>query len=173
MRRSAGLVLIALVLAATDARGQGCCTPGTSPLGPISGGSLRRGGLELGLTADGYDLRHARRGREEVEDPAHRTSRVLTSRLHARYGLGSRIAILASMPLDRRERDQTVTIDGVATTYHLENTDLGDLSTWVLARALPRAAISPWSLSIGAGWKWPVGPDEKAKAAAGTGTVKS
>ena len=83
------VALALLILAVTPAPGaaQGCCTPGSSPLGGLSGGSLLRGQWELGLWTEGFSLRQGFDGDTKIEDPARRESRVLTVAGYLRLGL--------------------------------------------------------------------------------------
>jgi hypothetical protein len=142
------------------AAAQGCCTPGSSPLGGISGGALDGGGIEVGLWAEAYGLRQGYRGSAKIEDPALRESRVLTAVGFLRVGLHDRVALLAQFPFEYRDRTAPA-IPGTGTpAQDFSNTAPGDLTTILLARVLPAQGPGRFALVLGAGAKWKTGPHD-------------
>ena len=140
---------------------QGCCTPGTSPLGGLSGGPLRPWALEAGLAFDGYELRQGYRGSHKVPDPGRRRSQVDRVVAYARVGLPGEAALVVELPYDYRMRKLPLPSGSGEVESKLANSAFGDLSTLVLVRALPRSSVSPWGISLGAGVKWATGSVER------------
>src|SRR5437867_7115076 len=93
-----------------QAHGQGCCTPGSSPLGGLTGGPLGRRNLEFGVAFEGYELRQAYRGTEAVDDPGGRHSRVASTLFYSRIGLHDRVALLVQLPYEYRMQEQTIVL---------------------------------------------------------------
>ncbi|MFQ5599069.1 MAG: hypothetical protein ACE5G2_00795 [Candidatus Krumholzibacteriia bacterium] len=139
---------------------QGCCTPGTSALGGLTGGPLLAGNIEAGLAVEGYDLRQAYRGNDRVADPANRRSQVLSTTFYSRIGLHKRVAAIVRLPYEYRMREQTVILGTQAFHHEFSNTALGDLTTLVMARVLPFRPFASWGIQLGAGIKWATGRDD-------------
>ncbi len=152
------LAAIAFLPAAAGA--QGCCTPGSSPLGGLSGGSLLRGQVEIGIASEGFSLRQAYLGSTQVDDPAQRESRVLTVLPYVRVGILDRLAFIAQLPFEHRERTAPAIPETGAPQQDFSNTDWADLTTLLMAQVLPWKGIAPYALNLGAGIKWATGPDD-------------
>lgn len=140
---------------------QGCCTPGTSPLGGLSGRALSPWSLEYGLAFDGYDLRQGYRGSTKVPDPGRRHSQVARFVAYTRLGLPARATLVLEVPYDYRMREFPVMTGAGEEEFKLSNRAFGDLSTTFLIRVLPRSTLAPWGVDLGAGMKWATGSVER------------
>ena len=158
MRLLGGFMLLVMVSIPRLATGQGCCTPGSSPLGGIVGGPTKRGSVEVGSALDAFELDQGYEGSGKFDDP--RYSRVLSSSFFARIGLSARLVAIVEVPIDNRMRRQELNTPGGKKTFEFNNTALGDISTLVMARVLPWSGFGPTSLNIGVGMKWPTGVDD-------------
>jgi len=156
-------VVAALVLFPRTSWGQGCCTPGSSPLGGLSGGPLRAGQLEVGLAAEAFALRQGYEGSEKVEDPARRESRVLSTTAYARLGLASRFALVLQLPYEYRERTAPAISETGQPGQDFSNAAFGDLGTIVMAQVIPFSRPGPFALNPGAGIKWATGSDDNTQ----------
>jgi len=146
--------LAAVLLAPAAALAQGCCTPGTSPLGGITGAPLRPWQVEAGIAAEWYELRQAYIGRDPVVDPAGRHSRVDRALGWARLGLPASGVLIVELPLEYRMREQPQPFGDPGEMFRLDNTAPGDLSTSLMVRVFPRSRPRPWGVSAGIGMKW-------------------
>ena len=156
-RFGAGLLALALalaLLAPAAAVAQGCCTPGTSPLGGLTGAALEPWRIETGLASEGYELRQAYRGSAPATDPAGRHSRVGRVLGWARIGLPGAGVLIVEMPLEYRMREQPQPLGAPGEMFRLANTAPGDLSTSLMVRVFPRSRPKPWGLDAGLGMKW-------------------
>lgn len=155
--------LITVVLA-TGAPGaafpQGCCTPGSSPLGGITGGPTNAGSVEVGATVDAFWLHQAYVGTKRIDDPSGRTSRVFNASSYVRIGLASRIVAVLALPVDDRRREQEITTTSGTFRTEFRSRALGDASTLLMARVWPWNGIGPTTAAIGLGLKWPTGRDD-------------
>lgn len=145
---AAGALMLLLPAAAAA---QGCCTPGTSPLGGLGGQPLRPWSAEYGVAFDGYDLRQAYRGTRKVPDPGRRHSRVTRVVTYARVGLPGQAVVLLEVPYDYRMRELPIPSPAGEVMVRHSNDAFGDLSTLLLIRAIPRAGISSWGLTLARG----------------------
>ena len=152
--RAALVALAFTLLQPAAARGQGCCTPGTSPLGGLTGPALEPWTLECGLVSGWYELRQAYRGSEREADPALRHSRVDRVLGWVRLGLPGAAVLIVELPYEYRMREQPQPLGNPGEMFRLANTDLGDLSTSLMVRVLPRSRLKPWGVNAGLGMKW-------------------
>jgi len=141
--------------------GQGCCTPGTSPMGGLTGSALSPWRVEIGLDSEGYDLRQAFDGDAPAADPAGRHSQVGRVLVWARVGLPGEVVLVVDLPYEHRMREQPQPLGAPGEMFRLSNTALGDLSTSVIVRLAPRGRPKPWGVDAGAGMKWGTGSVER------------
>lgn len=137
---------------------QGCCTPGSSPLGGIAGGPTRKGSVEIGSVVDFFELDQGYEGTRKFDDP--RYSTVLSTAFYARIGLGRRWVAIAEIPVDNRTRRQDLATPSGLRSFEFDNTSLGDVSTLVMASVWPWSGLGPTSVNLGVGMKWPTGRDD-------------
>ena len=152
-----------LSLCAAPCFPQGCCTPGSSPLGGLSGGPLHRGQFEIGVAAEGFGLRQGYDGSTRIQDPSGRRSRVLAAAVFVRLGLLDRVAFIGQLPFEYRERTAPAVPEVGFPGHDFSNAAVGDLSTIVLVRVLPLRGIGRLALNVGAGIKWATGPYDNAQ----------
>ena len=152
------LVILALATIPRTALAQGCCTPGSSPLGGIVGGPTKRWSVELGTALDVFELDQGYEGTEKFDDP--RYSRVLSNSFFTRIGLSTRFLLIVEVPIDNRMRRQELNTPTGTKTFEFNNTALGDISTLMMARVLPWSGLGRTSLNVGIGVKWPTGVDD-------------
>ena len=155
-----GSLLALLLLLPASARAQGCCTPGSSPIGGVTGGPTHAGSIEIGVSTAWFELKHAYRQSVRVEDPGRRTSRVISSSFFLRVGLGSRWLALLQVPYDVRRRRQVLDTPSGSYEYEFRNSKLGDTSVMVLGRVWPSSGVGPTAVNVGVGLKLPTGPDD-------------
>jgi hypothetical protein len=159
-------VVLAVVLVLTmsahggSARAQGCCTPGSSPMGGITGGASYAGSLEFGASSEWFELDKAYEGSVQMEDPGGRYSRVVSTSLFLRVGLSRRLLAVVQLPFDDRMRSQDFVSPSGSYTYEFRNTALGDVSTLLMARVWPWSGMGPTVVNLGAGLKFPTGPND-------------
>lgn len=161
LRRALALALMLPLAGPAPARAQGCCTPGTSPLGGLTGAALAPWRVEAGITSEGYDLRQAYRGGEAVTDPGGRSSTVARALGWTRLGLPGQAVLVLELPLEHRTREQPQPLGAPGEMLRLRNTAPGDLSTSLIVRLAPRARPAPWAVNAGAGVKWGTGSVER------------
>lgn len=154
------LTLLGLTLVAGQAGAQGCCTPGSSPMGGVTGGPSHAGSIELGFSSEWFELDRAYENSQQIEDPGGRYSRVLSSNLFLRLGLSQRLLAVAQLPFDDRLRRQTLTTPSGSTEYEFRNTAMGDLGTMLLARIVPWSGFGRTVVNLGAGVKFPTGASD-------------
>lgn len=145
------------------AYGQGCCTPGSSPLGGLTGGPLRRQSVEVGVAFEGYELQQAYLGADAIDDPGGRHSRVASTLFYSRIGLHDRLAAVIQLPYEYRMREQTIVLGEARLYQKFSNAALGDLTTLLMVRALPLRPVASWAVILGAGVKWPTGPHDRTQ----------
>ena len=148
------LALVLAMLAPVPVGAQGCCTPGTSPLGGMTGAPLAPWQIETGLASEWYELRQAYRGSESVVDPAGRHSRVTRVLGWARLGLPASGVLIVELPFEYRMREQPQPFGAPGELFRLSNTAPGDLSTSIMVRVVPRGRPAPWGVNAGLGIKW-------------------
>ena len=85
---------------------QGCCNPGSSPLGGVAGGTMKPGAMEFGAALDAFTLDQAYLGTEPIDDPGGRFSQVLSTTFYARIGIHERVVGVVELPVDDRMREQ-------------------------------------------------------------------
>ena len=84
-------IVAAVLLAALNAPGvhaQGCCTPGTSPLGGLTGSALAPWAVETGLASEWYELRQAYRDILRREPDASGMRQYVNAMLHEGWSEG-------------------------------------------------------------------------------------
>jgi hypothetical protein len=153
------LIGLGIVSFASGVQAQGCCAPGTSPLGSLGGPDLAPGQINAGVTFEYYELDQTYEGRSKVTDRTDRYSRVRRAVPWLRVGLPLESSLVVEWPHEDRFKELRAP-DGSA--LDIENQAPGDLSTLILVRAVPRSSVARWSLNVGAGVKWPTGPSERA-----------
>jgi hypothetical protein len=163
VNRAVLALLAGLVLAPASARAQGCCTPGTSPLAGLSGVALTPGAIEVGLTADAYELRQAYQGGTRTADPARRHSSVQRVLVWARVGLPAEAVFIVEAPWESRMREQPQPLAPPGTTFRLTGRGAGDIATSVVIRAFPRGRPASWGVNAGAGVKWGTGSVDRTQ----------
>jgi len=168
MRARCGVSAAVFVLTAdafnpSPIHSQGCCTPGSSPLGGLTGGALAARSVELGVALEGYELGQAYRSTEAVDDPGGRHSHVASTLFYSRIGLHARLVLVVQLPYEYRMREQMVVLGPQRLYQKFSNTAFGDLMTIVMVRTLPLRPVAPWAVVLGAGVKWPTGPDDRAQ----------
>lgn len=136
---------------------QGCCTPGSSPLGGITGGPTKGGSVEVGTTLDAFWLEQAYAGADRREDPNGRSGRVFSASTYLRVGLGSRLVAIVALSVDERRREQEIATASGTFRTEFRSRGIGDASTLMMARIWPWNGFGPTSATIGIGLKWPTG----------------
>lgn len=157
LARSAVVAFLLAALSAQRADAQGCCTPGTSPLGGLTGSALAPWAVETGLASEWYELRQAYRDADPVDDPARRHSTVARVLGWVRLGLPASSVLIVELPFEYRMREQPQPFGAPGEMFRLANTAPGDLSTSVVVALLPRGRPKPWGVSAGLGMKWGTG----------------
>lgn len=152
-------VFLLLALSPDQLSAQGCCTPGSSPMGGVAGGPLLQGSWEFGVSLTGFQLDQGYEGSTKVDDP--RYSEVASAAFFVRFGASHRLALIAELPVDYRMReiDLGSPFGGSGTTSRFSNTSVGDFTTLVMFRAWPGNSLRPLAVNVGIGLKWPTGPD--------------
>lgn len=155
--RSIVVALLLAVLVSSRGHAQGCCTPGTSPLGGLTGSALAPWTVETGLSSEWYELHQAYRDREPVDDPAGRHSTVARVLGWVRLGLPAASVLIVELPFEHRMREQPQPFGAPGEMFRLVSTAPGDLSTSVMVALLPRGRPKPWGVNVGLGMKWGTG----------------
>ena len=164
MNRGAGLLLLVALTGAPEvASGQGCCTPGSSPLGGLSGSPLQPWQFELGVASEAFHLKQAYRGTSRVDDASRRESRVFTAVAYLRVAVHHRAVALVQLPWEFSERTAPYIPETGSPAQDFSNSALGDLVTLVLVQVLPLRGPGPYTLNLGAGIKWPTGPNRNTQ----------
>ncbi len=153
-----GFILLAVAMCPRLVLAQGCCTPGSSPLGGITGGPTQKWSIEIGSAVDFFELDQGYEGTRKFDDP--RYSTVLSTACYARIGLSRRFVAIVEIPVDNRMRRQDLATPSGPRTFEFDNTSLGDVSTLVMARVWPWSGLGPTSINAGVGMKWPTGRDD-------------
>ncbi len=153
--------LVCVLVSAAPVRGQGCCTPGSSPLGGLSGGALHSRQLEVGFAFEGYRLHQGYEGSVQVQDPARRESTVYSTTAFARFGISSRAALILQLPLEHRQRSAPAIPEKGQPSHDFSNTAIGDLTTLFMIQALPIHGPSAATVNLGLGVKWRTGHDDR------------
>lgn len=161
----AGLPLAALLLAGLPAapHAQGCCTPGTSPLGGLTGAPVAPWRVEPGIASEWYELRQAYQGDVPAVDPSRRHSQVARALAWMRVGLPAEAVLIVELPWERRMREQPQPLGAPGEMFRLTNTAPGDLSTSLMVRLLPRGRPRPWGVNAGLGMKWATASVERSE----------
>jgi hypothetical protein len=156
--RAALLLSALLIVTAGRVQAQGCCSPGSSPLGGLGGTALPPGSVEAGLLFDDYRLNQAYRGSERIEAVNDRREQVTRWLAFARVGLPAQATLIVEWPYESRSRDQTIRTESQELSLDFRNRAPGDLSTLLVVRAFPRGVPAPWGVDAGIGVKWATGP---------------
>lgn len=156
LRRSAAALagLLLAALAPSGLRAQGCCTPGSSPMGGLTGAALSPWRIEAGFDTEGYELRQAYQGDAPTTDPSGRHSQVGRIMGWVRLGLPAEAVLVLELPYEYRMREQPQPFGTPGEMFRLSNTAPGDLSTSLMVHLLPRGRPEPWGVDAGAGMKW-------------------
>ena len=139
------------------ARGQGCCSPSTTPVSALQVAPPVARSVDVGVYYEYFHLRGNLQGTTDVPDPQDRLSRLHIANLSLGYAPWSGLGLRAIVPFARRSREQTLSTPTVQRRDELVGSGLGDISLLAQGCVLPLAGIQPYDVSIGAGVKLPTG----------------